>query len=114
MPTTIYTDDDASPEAIKPGPIAIIGYGSQGRAHARNLRDSGHEVIVGARPGGDAEAKAQTDGFKTHPPAEAARQARLIALLTPDMTHRSVYESDIAPNMAPGETLMVEIGRAHV
>ena len=110
MPTTIYTDDDASPEAIKPGPIAIIGYGSQGRAHARNLRDSGHEVIVGARPGGQAEAKAQTDGFKTHPPAEAARRARLIALLTPDMTHRSVYEADIAPNMAPGETLMVAHG----
>ncbi len=110
MPTTIYTDDDASPEAIKPGPIAIIGYGSQGRAHARNLRDSGHAVIVGARPGGKAEAQAKTDGFDTFTPAEAAKAASFIALLTPDMTHKAVFEADIEPNMAPGETLMVAHG----
>jgi len=110
MPTTIYTDDDASPQAIKPGPIAIIGYGSQGRAHARNLRDSGHDVIVGARPGGKAEAQANTDGFETFTPAEAAKAASFIALLTPDMTHKTVFEADIEPNMAPGETLMVAHG----
>ena len=110
MPTTIYTDKDASPHAIRPGPIAIIGYGSQGRAHARNLRDSGHDVIVGARPGGKAEAQAQVDGFKTFTPAEAAGQATFVALLTPDMTHKAVYEADIAPNMNAGETLMVAHG----
>lgn len=110
MPTIIYTDDDASPQAIRPGPIAIIGYGSQGRAHARNLRDSGHEVIVGARPGGTAESRAKTDGFRTFTPAEAASRASFIALLTPDMTHKAVYEADIEPNMAPGETLMVAHG----
>ena len=110
MPTIIYTEDDASPEAIKPGPIAIIGYGSQGRAHARNLRDSGHDVIVGARPGGKADRTARADGFKTFTPAEAAKAATLIALLTPDMTHKEVYANDIAPNMAPGETLMVAHG----
>ncbi len=110
MPTTIYTDDDASPQAIRPGPIAIIGYGSQGRAHARNLRDSGHEVIVGARPGGTAESRAKSDGFRTFTPAEAASRASFVALLTPDMSHKAVYEADIEPNMAPGETLMVAHG----
>lgn len=110
MPTTIYTDDDASPQAIRPGPIAIIGYGSQGRAHARNLCDSGHEVIVGARPGGTAESRAKSDGFRTFTPAEAASRASFVALLTPDMSHKAVYEADIEPNMAPGETLMVAHG----
>ncbi len=108
--TRIHTDDDANAEAIKPGPIAIIGYGSQGRAHARNLRDSGHQVIVGARPGGKAAQRASGDGFEVFAPAEAAKRASFIALLTPDMTHREVYENDIAPNMAPGETLMVAHG----
>jgi ketol-acid reductoisomerase len=109
MPTTIYTDDDASAENLK-GPVAIIGYGSQGRAHARNLRDSGHAVIVGARPGGKAEKRAAADGFDTFTPAEAAQKAGLIALLTPDMSHKAVYEQDIAPNMAAGATLMVAHG----
>jgi ketol-acid reductoisomerase len=110
MTTRIYTDEDASPDAIKPGPIAIIGYGSQGRAHARNLRDSGHAVIVGARPGGKAEKRATADGFKVFTPAEAAKAASFIALLTPDMAHKEVYTTDIEPNMAPGETLMVAHG----
>jgi len=108
--TRIYTEDDASAEAIKPGPIAIIGYGSQGRAHARNLRDSGHTVIIGARPGGKAAARAEADGFEVFTPADAAKRATFIAMLTPDMTHKAVYETDIAPNMAPGETLMVAHG----
>ncbi|MEQ8435652.1 MAG: ketol-acid reductoisomerase [Oceanicaulis sp.] len=109
MPTTIYTDDDASAEHLT-GPVAIIGYGSQGRAHARNLRDSGHTVIVGARPGGKAEKRAAADRFDTCTPAEAAKKARTIALLTPDMSHKAVYEQDIAPNMAAGATLMVAHG----
>lgn len=108
--TRIYTEDDASAEAIKPGPIAIIGYGSQGRAHARNLRDSGHSVIVGARPGGKAATRAAADGFDVFTPADAAKRATFIAMLTPDMTHQAVYMSDIAPNMSPGETLMVAHG----
>ncbi|HEY5712338.1 MAG TPA: ketol-acid reductoisomerase [Allosphingosinicella sp.] len=105
----IYSDDDADPKAID-GRIAIIGYGSQGRAHARNLRDSGFEVIVGARPGGGAEKRAKTDGFAPVPIAEAAKGAALIALLSPDMSHREVYGEQIAPNIAPGAALLVAHG----
>jgi ketol-acid reductoisomerase len=105
----IYSDDDADPKAID-GRIAIIGYGSQGRAHARNLRDSGYEVVVGARPGGGAEKRAKADGFAPVPIAEAAKGAALIALLSPDMSHREVYGEQIAPNIAPGAALLVAHG----
>jgi ketol-acid reductoisomerase len=106
----IYTNDDASPAALRDGTVAIIGYGSQGRAHARNLRDSGFDVIVGARPGGKAAQRASTDGFRVVVPAEAAAEARLVALLTPDMSHRAVYEEAIAPNLAPHAALLVAHG----
>jgi ketol-acid reductoisomerase len=108
--THIYTDDDANAEALKSGSIAIIGYGSQGRAHARNLRDSGHDVIVGARAGGGAEKRASDDGFDVFAPAEAAKKASFVALLTPDMTHKDVYANDIEPNLGAGDTLMVAHG----
>ena len=105
----IYTDADANPAALA-GKLAIIGYGSQGRAHARNLRDSGYEVAVGARPGGGAEKRARADGFAPVAPAEAVRGAALVALLSPDMTHRSVYAEAIGPNLAPGAALLVAHG----
>ncbi|NJC33679.1 ketol-acid reductoisomerase [Sphingomonas jejuensis] len=107
---TIYTEKDANRQALSGGSIAVIGYGSQGRAHARNLRDSGFDVIVGARSGGKAELTARRDGFRTTSPADAAAQAQLIALLTPDMAHKSVYEEDIAPNIQPGAALLVAHG----
>ena len=75
----IYTDQDASPAPLKGKTIAIVGYGSQGRAHARNLRDSGFDVIVGARAGGGAEKRAKADGFHPVSPAEAAKGADLSA-----------------------------------
>ena len=106
----IYTEADVNRAALKGQTIAIIGYGSQGRAHARNLRDSGHEVIVGARPGGKADRTARADGFRTVTPADAAKEAGLVALLTPDMAHRSVYANDIAPYLAPGAALLVAHG----
>ncbi|HEX8668533.1 MAG TPA: ketol-acid reductoisomerase [Allosphingosinicella sp.] len=90
--------------------MAIVGYGSQGRAHARNLRDSGFDVVVGARAGGGAERKAKGDGFRVVSPAEAAKEADLVALLTPDMSHRDVYANDIAPNLKPGAALLVAHG----
>ena len=106
---TIYTDQDADRTAIT-GRIAIIGYGSQGRAHARNLRDSGFDVIVGARAGGEAERRAKADGFRTASVAEATAGSALVALLTPDMSHRSVFADDIAPNLADGAALLVAHG----
>ena len=106
----IYSNADAKPEALKGATIAIIGYGSQGRAHARNLRDSGFDVIVGARPGGSAERRALTDGFRVASPAAAAKQAQFVSLLTPDMAHRDVYANDIAPNLSAGDTLLVAHG----
>ncbi len=107
---TIYTEEDADRTALKGGRIAIVGYGSQGRAHARNLRDSGFDVVVGARGGGGAERRARADGFRVLPPAEAAREAALVALLTPDMTHREVYAHQIAPHLAAGAALLVAHG----
>jgi len=106
----IYTDEDADPAALKGATIAVIGYGSQGRAHARNLRDSGFSVIVGARDAGHAEQNAMTDGFRVVAPAVAAQEAQLVCLLTPDMTHREVYARDIEPNLAAGSTLLVAHG----
>jgi ketol-acid reductoisomerase len=105
----IYTDADANPAALS-GRIAIIGYGSQGRAHARNLRDSGYEVAVGARPGGGAEKRAKADGFTPVTPAEATKGAALVALLSPDMSHRSAYAEAIGPNLAPGAAVLVAHG----
>lgn len=106
----IFTDEDARPEALAGATIAVIGYGSQGRAHARNLRDSGFSVIVGARNGGGAERNALADGFRVASPAEAAHRAQLVCLLTPDMTHREVYAREIEPNLSAGDTLLVAHG----
>ncbi len=106
----IFTNQDVDAAALAGATIAVIGYGSQGRAHARNLRDSGHEVVVGARAGGGAERRAKADGFRVVSPAEAAKEARLVALLTPDMQHKSVYAEAIAPNLAPGDALLVAHG----
>ena len=107
--TTIYTEKDADRSALS-GTIAVVGYGSQGRSHARNLRDSGFDVIVGARAGGGAERRARSDGFRVVSPAEAAKEASLVALLTPDMAHREVYAKDIAPNLQPGDAQFTNPG----
>ncbi len=107
---TIYTEQHVDPAALKGARIAILGYGSQGRSHARNLRDSGFDVIVGARAGGGAGQRATQDGFQTFTPADAVAQADLVALLTPDMSHRQVYAEAIAPHLKPGGALLVAHG----
>ncbi|TKR29848.1 ketol-acid reductoisomerase [Luteimonas gilva] len=90
--------------------IAILGYGSQGRAHALNLRDSGFDVTVGLRPGGPTEIKAKADGFAPKTPAEAVRGAELVAVLTPDMVQPQLYGETIEPNIAPGACLLFAHG----
>jgi len=90
--------------------IAVIGYGSQGRAHALNLRESGFDVTVGLRPGGPTEAKATNDGFAVKTPAEAVKNADLVSVLTPDMVQKKLYEEVLAPNMKPGACLLFAHG----
>ncbi|MEL7485955.1 MAG: ketol-acid reductoisomerase [Pseudomonadota bacterium] len=101
----VYTDDDANPQALRDKRIAVIGYGSQGRAHALNLKNSGCDVTVGCRPGGAGAKRAEEDGLKVAPVREAAEAADVIALLTPDMTHEEIFKTDIAPALKKGDTL---------
>ena len=90
--------------------IAIIGYGSQGRAHALNLKDSGLDVVVGARPGGPSARSAEADGLTVMAPAEAAAGAGLVALLVPDMAQPAVFEDAIKAHIAPGAMLLFAHG----
>ncbi len=90
--------------------IAVIGYGSQGRAHALNLRESGFDVVVGLRPGGPTEVKAQADGFTVKAPADAVKDADLVAVLTPDMVQKKLYDDVLAPNMKQGAVLLFAHG----
>ncbi len=103
---TVYYDTDADPRALRGKTIAVIGYGSQGHAHAQNLRDSGCEVIVGLQAGSKSWAKAERDGFTVRETADAARGADVIALLVPDQHHRTAY-ARIAPELRKGATLLV-------
>src|SRR6188768_4246186 len=90
--------------------IAIVGYGSQGRAHALNLRESGFDVTVGLRPGGPTETKAKADGFVVKTPAEAVKEADLVAVLTPDMVQRKLYDEVLKDNLKPGACLLFAHG----
>ena len=90
--------------------IATIGYGSQGRAHALNLRESGFDVTVGLRPGGPTEAKAKADGFVVKTPAEAVKDADLVAVLTPDMVQKKLYDEVLKDNLKPGACLLFAHG----
>ena len=90
--------------------VTVVGYGSQGRAHALNLRDSGFDVTVGLRPGGPTELKAHADGFTVKTPADAVRDAQLVAVLTPDMVQPQLYGEVIEPNIAQGACLLFAHG----
>jgi len=101
----IYYDADASLDNIAGRKVAVIGYGSQGHAHALNLRDSGVDVRVGLPAASKSRAKAQEQGLRVLTPAEASAEADVIMLLTPDTTHRKIYAEDIAPNLKDGDAL---------
>ena len=105
----IRTEADHQRNALAGQTIAVIGYGSQGRAHALNLKDSGHDVVIGARKSGGSWNKAQADGFRVAEPAEAAAQAGLIALLTPDMAQPQVY-GQIESSIKKGAALLFAHG----
>jgi ketol-acid reductoisomerase len=105
----LYTEADVDAGALRGEKIAVLGYGSQGRAHAMNLRDSGYDVVIGVRPDGNTTAKAQRDGFTVKAPAEAVKGAGLVAVLAPDLAQQQLYK-DIEPNLKKGATLLFAHG----
>jgi len=101
----IYYDDDADLGIISSRKVAVLGYGSQGHAHALSLRDSGVDVRVGLPEGSKSRAKAEQEGLRVVTPAEAAAEADVIMVLAPDTVQRKLYEADVAPNLKDGDAL---------
>ena len=99
----MYYEKDCNLDALNGKTIAIVGYGSQGHAHALNLRDSGCKVIVGLRKGGKSWPVAEKDGFEVYTVAEAAKKADIVMILINDEVQAAVYKSEIAPNLEPGK-----------
>jgi ketol-acid reductoisomerase len=110
MPAKVYTDRDADLGAFKNKTLAVLGYGSQGHAHALNLKDSGAKVIIGLYPKSKSRKVAKQHGFKVYDTAEAVRRADVILVGLPDMKQASVYKQDILPNLAKGKTLIFSHG----
>src|SRR5271155_4683607 len=112
MAAKIYTDKDASLEPLKGKTCAIIGFGSQGHAHALNLKDSGVKVIVGLYPESKSREVAKERGFEVVDTAEAVKRGDIIFVAVPDTRIAGVYEKDIAPNLKKGKTLLFSHGFA--
>ncbi|MEO6828085.1 MAG: ketol-acid reductoisomerase [Microbacteriaceae bacterium] len=104
--TEIFYDNDADLSIIQGRKVAVIGYGSQGHAHAQNLRDSGVEVIVGLKDGSKSKPKAEEAGFTVMNSADASAWADVIVILAPDQVQRHLYADDIKPNLSQGNTLV--------
>jgi len=102
----LFYDDDADLSIIAGRPVAVIGYGSQGHAHALNLRDSGADVRVGLRDGSPSGVRAKEQGLTVLPVAQAVAEADVVVILAPDQVQRHVYRDEIAPNLRPGATLV--------
>jgi ketol-acid reductoisomerase len=107
--TKLYSGKDVDKKALKKARIAILGYGSQGRAHALNLKDSGHDVVVGVRKNGASWKKAKKDGLKVAEPNDAVKGAALVAMLVPDLAQAELYEQ-VKDDLAKGTTLLFAHG----
>ena len=112
MPAKVYTESDVDMSVLSDKTLAIIGYGSQGHAHAQNLKDSGQKVIIGLYQGSKSWEVAQSQGFEVFETAEAVQKADVIMIAVPDMKQPEIYERDIAPNLSEGKTLAFTHGLA--
>jgi len=108
--SNVYYDEDADGEAIAQKTVAVLGYGSQGHAHAQNLQDSGIDVVVGLREDSSSWEVAESDGLSVATPAEAAAAADIVSVLLPDTVQADVYENAIEPNLEAGDTLQFAHG----
>ena len=112
MPAKVYSDKDANLNVLKGKTLAVLGFGSQGHAHALNLKESGCNVIIGLYEGSKSIAVAREKGFKVYPTAEAVRRADVIFVAIPDTKQPAAYEKDIRPNLTKGKTLLFSHGFA--
>lgn len=110
MSATMYYEADADPLKVGQRKVAVLGFGSQGHAHALNLKDSGVDVAVGLRPGSRRESTASDAGLRVMPPADAAGWADLIMVLVPDQFQQALYAEAIAPNLTAGDALFFAHG----
>ena len=110
MPAKIYSDKDADLNLLQDKTVAVIGFGSQGHAHALNLKESGVKVIIGLYPGSKSAEAAQKFGLEVFDTAEAVKKADIIFVAVPDITIASVYKKDIEPNLKKGKTLLFSHG----
>ncbi|HIP30270.1 MAG TPA: ketol-acid reductoisomerase [Sulfurospirillum arcachonense] len=105
MAITVFYDNDCDLSIVRAKKVAMIGFGSQGHAHAENLRDSGVEVVVGLRPEGSSWKKAEAKGFTVLSVAEATKVADIVMILLPDETQADVFEAEIKPNLSDGNVI---------
>src|ERR1051325_1157931 len=107
MPAKIYYDQDADLGLLKGKKVAVIGYGSQGHAHALNLKDSGQDVVVGLYKGSKSWSRAEKEGLKVAPVADAVKMSDVVMILLPDQSQRQVFETEINQGLGKGKMLMV-------
>jgi len=106
----MYYEKDANFELMKKRKVAVLGYGSQGHAHALNLKESGASVVVGLYEGSRSWERAQNDGFKVLPAGEAVAESDLVVMLVPDEKQKNLYETAVKPNLNPGDALVFAHG----